>query len=107
MKWKLFIDDERFPVKPDCVIARSSMEAILMVGHYGLPTHIDFDHDLKILNGVADTAMEFVKWLENEVVDGKIDIPAEFTFAVHSQNPVGAENIRSRMNQLLQHYQKD
>lgn len=100
--WDLFIDDERYPVKP-CVVARTSREAILMVDHWGLPDSIAFDHDL----GGEDTVMAFVKWLEYKVTDGKIVIPKHFTFSVHSQNPVGAKNIKSLMDQLLEYYQLD
>lgn len=107
MQWSLFLDDERFPVQPDCMIARSSYEAYYMVTLYGFPTHIDFDHDLGIRNGEEDTAMTFVKYIENRCIEDNFIIPADFTYAVHSQNPIGAANIRSQMDQLLAHYQAE
>lgn len=108
MEWKLFIDDERFPKKPDCLIARTSREAQLMVEYYGVPKHIDFDHDLGTdRDGNSITSMEFVRWFEDSIVDGYIEFPVGFTFAVHSQNPEGAKNIRSRMEQLVKHFGKE
>jgi hypothetical protein len=46
MAYKLFIDDERFPVTDDWVIVRSSKEAIDHVLAHGMPSEISFDHDL-------------------------------------------------------------
>lgn len=105
--WKLFIDDERFPATPEYLIARTSREAILMVQYYGLPTEIAFDHDLGVVNGETDTSMVFIKWLENKVVDGEITIPSNFKYSIHSQNPVGVQNIKFKMNQLLKYYQEN
>lgn len=98
--YKLFLDDERYPVKPDCMIARTSYDAIYMVTHYGLPVEILFDHDL----GELDTAMVFIKWLENYLIESDLKFPAGFNFSVHSQNPVGAENIRCYMYNLIEEF---
>jgi hypothetical protein len=46
MSYKMFIDDERFPVSDDWVIVRSSQEAIDTVLAKGFPSYISFDHDL-------------------------------------------------------------
>lgn len=106
--WRLFLDDERFPVKPNCLIARSSMEAIQMLQFYGLPRHIDFDHDLGFLStGIEDRGIEVVNFLWRLCEDGLLIFPRTFTYAVHSQNPEGAKNIRSKMDQLLKYYQED
>lgn len=108
MTWKLFIDDERFPKNPDSMLARTSLDAQLMVQNYGVPVHIDFDHDLGVdRNGHTMTSMDFVRWLEARIVDGYLELPKGFTFAVHSMNPIGAGNIRSRMDQLVKHFGKD
>lgn len=99
-KWKLFLDDERFPVDPEFCIARNSYDAIWMVKQLGCPVEIAFDHDLS----GNDTVMTFLRWFEDAVIDGVIDLPKNFCYSVHSQNPVGAENIRSRMDQLIKHF---
>lgn len=104
MKWTLFIDDERFPefvgINYPVVVARNSYDALRFVDAWGMPNQIWFDHDL----GEKDTAMTFVRWLEGEVAYKGLKIPDDFTFAVHSMNPIGAENIRSAMAQLIEHY---
>jgi hypothetical protein len=46
MKWKLFLDDDRYPVDNTWVIARNFDDACLYVTNYGLPTHMSLDHDM-------------------------------------------------------------
>lgn len=94
---KLYIDDIRNPKDPEnWVILRTSKEAIDYVKNNNF-SFISFDHDL----GGDDTAMIFVKWLiEYDMIhDGQI-IPQNFTWNVHSANPVGSKNI----NGLLRSY---
>ncbi len=97
MKYKLFIDDERFPVQDDWLVARSSADAMSYVDKYGFPEEIAFDHDL----GGEDTSMKFIHMLIDEYYDRPNEIPKNFTFSVHSQNPVGKENITQLMNAFL------
>lgn len=99
MPWKLFIDDERYPVQDDWIIARSSQQAIILCAK-GLPTEISFDHDL----GGDDTSMLFLTWLVDALIEGTHSIPTDFKYSVHSQNPVGAENIKQRMDGILRHF---
>lgn len=95
---KLFIDDERTP--PDdgseWIIARSSIQAIELCVD-GCPSFISFDHDL----GGDDTAMIFVHWMVDMDLDEPGFIPADFTFYVHSQNPIGRQNIEQYLNRYL------
>jgi hypothetical protein len=95
MSWALFLDDERFPVDPSKFrIARSSEEAIQVCQDLGFPTFITFDHDL----GGDDTSMRFLDWLIMADMDsGFTALPEDFSFDVHSQNPVGRDNIRGRL----------
>lgn len=99
MSYKLFIDDERFPAENsgEWVIVRNSQQAINAVYQKGMPSFISFDHDL----GGDDTSMKFLRWLLDELLDDMIAFPVDFGYYVHSQNPVGAENIRSFMEFLL------
>jgi hypothetical protein len=46
MKWKLFLDDDRYPVDNTWTIARNVDDAIWYVTNYGMPSFIMFDHDL-------------------------------------------------------------
>jgi hypothetical protein len=99
-QYNLFIDDLREPpAGTDYIVARSSTEAIGWVVLRGIPKHISFDHDL----GGEDTSMVFLHWLANKVIDEELEFPRGFTYAVHSQNPVGAQNIRGFMDCLLKY----
>ncbi len=100
--YRLFLDDLRFPASVGTtILARSSSEAIDVVRRRGMPSHVDFDHDL----GGDDTAMLFVHWLVDHVLDGNADPGdvARMTYAVHSSNPVGRGNIEGLMDNLASH----
>ena len=96
----MFLDDERFPTTPDWFVARNSYHAIKAVELYGMPYEIAFDHDL----GGDDNAMIFVRKLELMLDAGEVELPDDFSFSIHSQNPIGAKNIQSYMNQIIDHY---
>jgi hypothetical protein len=120
--WSLFLDDIRHPTQVPSLrnapilhqlrIARSSAEAKEMVDAYGCPSFISFDHDLAdehyvsspnhTLESKEETGYEFAKWLVFKDLQtlGKF-IPQDFTFNVHSMNPVGAYNIRQYLNSYL------
>ena len=100
MKYRLFIDDLRYPTTPDWFVARTSYDAIYAVEHYGMPYEIAYDFDL----GGDDTAWDFFIWFEEQVVLGKITIPDDFMFSVHSANPVGKKRITEAMNHLLDNF---
>lgn len=99
--YKMFIDDERFPVDDSFIIVRNSSQAIEYVMSHGIPSFISFDHDL----GENDTSIIFINWLINHILDNEI-IPT-FEFYVHSQNPIGVENIKGKLNPFLNIYKKD
>ena len=102
MSYKLFIDDLRFPVTDDWVVARQSGDAINIVQQNGFPQEISFDHDL----GYDDTSIRFLNWIAEALMDGKLTIPENFTYSVHSQNPVGAKNIHTYMQCILKAFKK-
>ena len=98
MSYNLFIDDERMPPEDGqaWVVVRSSKEAKDVIVANGVPKFISFDHDL----GGDDTAMRFVYFLIDSYCMGFIDtFPIEYY--VHSQNPIGAANIRGLMNSFI------
>lgn len=99
MIWKLFLDDERYPTDNTWVIARNFDDAVWYVKSYGLPVFISFDHDLGAPQN--RTGMDFAKWLVNHIIDNDLPIDDDFDWYVHSQNPIGAENIRSYLNQFF------
>lgn len=100
MTYKLFIDDERFPTTQDWVITRSSQESIDCLLKNGFPSHIAFDHDL----GGTDTSMKFISWLIDYMLDNELHFEPDFTWSIHSQNPVGAENIHQIMSAIVKEF---
>jgi len=87
---KIYIDDLREPKGKFDKVLRSSEEAIEWLTRYGCPCFISFDHDL----GGEDTAMIIVKWMVEMDMNMSGDwIPLNFSWNVHSANPVGVANI--------------
>lgn len=98
MSYKMFIDDERFPVDDGWTIVRSSNDAIRYVEEHGIPEYISFDHDL----GGNDTSRIFILWLIDYMLDNDISFKTiNFEFYVHSQNPIGAEWIYSTVRGMM------
>lgn len=100
--YSMFVDDERFPpIGATTVIVRSTEEAKQVMNQHGCPEFVSFDHDL----GGSDEAINLVHWMIQQDLDhreyGFIFIPTDFTFYVHSQNPIGAKNISELLNSYL------
>ena len=103
VSYALFLDDERFPDQLDSKIplidwkiARNYFDAVWMIENIGMPYHISFDHDLGSPSN--PTGMDFAKYLGNFIMDRNLKV--DFSYYVHSMNPVGAKNIQSYMDQL-------
>jgi hypothetical protein len=99
--YKLFLDDERDPPEEhrDAIIVRSFDEATYYVVLHGVGSHISFDHDL----GAGPTGYDFVKWMCE--IDTDLEggfIPDDFTFEVHSANPIGRTDIESYLTRYLE-----
>lgn len=123
MRYKLYLDDLRYPdYHDDWRLARNYHDALWYVKTYGLPYHISFDHDLADVHYQMDsdygplddfmdspasgkpkefTGYDFAKWFCDYVLDNGLALPDDFTYNVHSANPVGAENIRRYMANFL------
>ncbi len=100
MTWRLFIDDERMPVcEDDWFIARDANDAVFLVIKHGIPNYISFDHDL----GDGANGAQFVIWLINHMLDEELKFPKDFDYFIHSQNPIGAANIRAKMDGAIKH----
>lgn len=114
----LFLDDKRNPKDvtwtliggvgywgADWNIVRSYDEAVAWVTEHGFPDVISFDHDLGLLHyandySVGKTGYDFAKWLVNYDMDTN-SMPSNFSFTVHSKNPIGADNIRNFLNNYM------
>ena len=102
MSYRMFIDDERFPATDGWVIVRSSEEAIALIERDGFPEFISFDHDL----GGDDTSMALVRYMIEAALENP-SLPFPRAYDVHSQNPVGATNIRGLMDAFIKHLDKE
>ena len=100
MAYKLFIDDERFPAQSDWTIARSSNDAKWYLMNKGCPSEMALDHDL----GEEDTVMVFLKWFEESLHLKLQELPSDFKWSIHSQNPIGRESTRLFMEDLVRNY---
>lgn len=106
MTYSMFLDDVRDPcwVYPHIdssqwQVCRSAAEAQSVSVDLGCPVWISFDHDL---GEHIPTGFDFARWLINSDLDhqGKW-MPADFSFEVHSANPVGAANIKGLLDNYL------
>ena len=100
MTYRLFLDDERFPATyaEDWVIARTFDDAMWYLRVRGIPKHIAFDHDLGMQ---SRDGYQFAKAFCDYVFDNNLEIGEDFTFSVHSMNPVGARNISLYMTDFV------
>lgn len=106
MTYRMFVDDIRDPswVYPDqdvgdWQVCRTMEEAQHVISDLGWPTWISFDHDL---GDHIPTGYDLAKWLVDQDLDGNL-MPDNFSYAVHSANPVGAANIRGLLCAYLRH----
>ena len=100
---KMFLDDIRVPKNDYDVIVRSFEEAINFVNQNGIPTFISFDHDLGCdeIGNILKSGYDFAKWLVDMDIENIHKFPDNFTFDIHSANPIGKNNIKSILNNYL------
>lgn len=98
----LFLDDERDPAESleHAVVVRNYQEFVETIEELGIPRHIAFDHDIgdDYYNG-----KKCAEYLAERFYDQPWDAK-DFTYSIHSQNPVGAENIRSFIESMKRHF---
>lgn len=109
---KLFLDDLRtvdmvYPPErmPEFDVVRSYAEFVRYIETHGLPPFISFDNDLGLdaQGEVAPDGYAAAKWL---VYESGLDL-RPLQFAVHSANPVAAEQIRGLLNNYLRHLRSE
>lgn len=89
----LYLDDLR-PTPEGFDRVYNYEEFILYIEKNGLPDIISFDHDL----GIGNSGYDCAKWLVDYCLDKNLQLPK---YLVHSQNPVGKENIEYLLNNFL------
>ena len=87
---KLYLDDLR-PTPDNFHRVYDYNEFVSFITLHGLPDFISFDHDL----GLGNTGYDCAKFLVEYCLDNEI---STINFTVHSQNPVGKENIECLLN---------
>jgi hypothetical protein len=100
--YKMFIDDERHPAKNKKFdyIVRDYKEAMKIFNKQGCPSFISFDHDLGTR---SKTGFDIVKNMVERDLDKRSRwIPNNFTYDVHSANPVGKKNIEGLLDNYLE-----
>jgi len=120
MTWNLFIDDERnledvtwapWEVREkyrneEWVIVRNGIEATYAIAERkSYPSYISFDHDLGDEDD-GETGYDYAKRLVNMDMDKDFPnykFPEDFSFYVHSQNPIGKANIEGLLNNYMKH----
>jgi hypothetical protein len=119
----LFLDDERMPGDVTWIdigggatwnIVRSFDQAVEWVNQNGFPDVISFDHDLGyegydttesgivvVTNAKEEkSGYDFAKWLVDLDMDTNA-MPENFSFTVHSKNPIGAANIKGYLDSYI------
>lgn len=104
----LFIDDEREPTAAFCKAVGIPDEAnILWVSTSADALRrlrsidwdqIWFDHDLALVHGVEDTTMIVAQTLAELAFHEEIDPTTFATCVIHTQNPVGRDNLALVLN---------
>lgn len=102
-RYSLFIDDERDPPRNDGRIwhvARDWEDVMMSLRIHGMPSYISFDHDL---GEGKHTGHDIAKFLIELDIGGDDDfaLPEDFSYYVHSQNPVGRDNIQGILDSYL------
>lgn len=125
LKKSLYLDDERIPTETipgyePWVVVKNYHEFVHYTEHNGLPDFITFDHDLAdehisdftlqtSINGCClpdyesyqeKTGLDCARWLVKYCEENALPLPS---CAVHSFNPVGANNIQSFINGYNRH----
>lgn len=117
MKTFLFLDDEREPEDVtwinlpvydwDIVRTQAQFEHHLTV--FGIPDHISFDNDLgedaETKVGMGEGIL-CAHWLVEKVLDDELKWNPNFTYTVHSKNPIAAERIIGLLDPFISYMNK-
>ncbi|TZF81763.1 hypothetical protein FW774_17045 [Pedobacter sp. BS3] len=96
---RLYLDDLR-PIPQGFIELRSYKAFVKFISENGLPQFISFDHDL----GEEKSGYDCAKWLVEYCLNTNLPLPK---FEVHSQNPVGRENIEKLLYNFRRSQQRN
>lgn len=99
---KLFIDDLRDPPNQGWIVKRNYNDAVKFIEQNGIPEIISFDHDL----GEEMSGYDVAKRIVGLVINGDAELPEEFSYNVHSANPVGKKNIEYLLDNFTKYVAK-
>lgn len=100
----MYLDDLRTPVKDFDYIARSFEEAIAIFKKHGIPNFISFDYDLGVdKEKTVKSGLDIAKWIVRHDLTEEYKIPSNFSFKVHSQNPIGKKSIELLLIKYLEY----
>ena len=102
MTWNLFLDDERYPPKDgqNWAIARTMEDVLMYLRQNGMPSFISFDHDLGDKEPTGYDIAKFLVGLDMSS-DNDYKFSKDFSYYVHSQNPVGKANIEGYLDNYM------
>lgn len=102
---KMYLDDLRTPIEEFDFVVRNYNEAISIIKIHGVPNFISFDHDLGVdsEDNLLKSGYDLAKWLVESDLDNNYKLPSNFRYKVHSQNPIGKQNIISLLEGYLKH----
>lgn len=100
IRWKLFIDDERYPPDASFILCRNVFDARQLIWRFGIPHHIAFDFFLR----GHETALDIIEFLHAEICwSGEgYSLPEDFTYSVHSDSSEGGAQIHKAMKALFE-----
>lgn len=104
MPIKLYLDDVRDLPDESYTLVRSYEEAVSFVHDNEIPPFISFDHDLGVDENdkLLPTGYDFAKYLVNMDMNNILMFPENFSFYVHSANPVGKKNIEGYLTNYFE-----
>ena len=97
--YSIYLDDKRTPPNNNYLLVTSYDDFVKCIEKNGLPKYISFDHDLGFeTESEEKTGYNCALWLVNYCMDNKLTLPK---YDVHSQNPVGKDNINALFKNFL------
>lgn len=90
---KIWLDDLRERPNRSFIHLKNYNEFKDFISTHGLPNFISFDQDL----GLGKTGYDGAKFLVEYCLDNNLELP---DYKVHSQNPVGKENIEKLLENI-------